>query len=88
MVSLTNKYFEKHRGLFVFIITMMEGLKVTIEIIEDKESEHNIYKLIFGILVVFIILVVKWNSIITSILNIIDFDFLTKTSTKKDNKKK
>jgi K+-sensing histidine kinase KdpD len=86
--TLKDKNRDINIGLFVFIITMMEGLKVTIEIIEDKESEHNIYKLIFGILVVFIILLVKWNSIITSILNIIDFDFLTKTSTKKDNKKK
>jgi hypothetical protein len=66
----------------------MEGLKVTIEIIEDKQTEHNIYKLIFGALVIFVIIMVKWNSIITSILNIIDFDFLTKTRTKKVNNKK
>jgi hypothetical protein len=86
--TLKDKNRDINIGLFVFIITMMEGLKVTIEIIEDKQSEHNIYKLIFGILVVFIIIVVKWNSIITSILNIIDFDFLTKSSTKQINKKK
>jgi hypothetical protein len=86
--TIKDKNRDINIGLFVFIITMMEGLKVTIEIIEDKQTEHNIYKLIFGLLVVFIIIVVKWNSIITSILNIIDFDFLTKTSTKKDNNKK
>jgi len=86
--TIKDKNRDINIGLFIFVITMMEGLKVTIEIIEDKQTEHNIYKLIFGLLVVFIIIVVKWNSIITSILNIIDFDFLTKTSTKKDNNKK
>jgi hypothetical protein len=86
--TLKDKNRDINIGLFIFVITMMEGLKVTIEIIEDKQTEHNIYKLIFGLLVVFIIIVVKWNSIITSILNIIDFDFLTKTSKKKDNNKK
>jgi len=86
--TLKDKNRDINIGLFVFIITMMEGLKVTIEIIEDKQTEHNIYKLIFGSLIIFIIIMVKWNSIITSILNIIDFDFLTKTSTKKVNNKK
>lgn len=92
LIESENTIKDKNRdiniGLFIFIITMMEGLKVTIEIIEDKQTEHNIYKLIFGLLVVFIIIVVKWNSVYTSMLNIIDLDFLTKTSTKKDNNKK
>jgi hypothetical protein len=86
--TLKDKNRDINIGLFIFIITMMEGLKVTIEIIEDKQTEHNIYKLIFGSLIIFIIIMVKWNSIITSILNIIDIDFTTKSSTKQINNKK